>query len=194
MQKREVTKKSGIISSVSSFSFRHLFVTPLLFLLLIYLAQSAVQSFSPFLQFRPRKSNVDLCAEIDSHPRRRLLIQSSSFLPLLIMGPSHANPTDELLQFPLFNISREGEIVNVTNHVTERNLTNVTLSPIGATPGTNTSFVAEIYRKNNTYLDDSNTSTIVTIRIPRADSNDTAILCEDETRINCTVIRQMLTF
>jgi uncharacterized protein (UPF0333 family) len=110
------------------------------------------------------------------------------------MGPSHANPTDELLQFPLFNISREGEIVNVTNHVTERNLTNVTLSPIGATPGTNTSFVAEIYRKNDTYLDDSNTSTIVTIRIPRADSNDTAILCEDETRINCTVIRQMLTF
>jgi hypothetical protein len=62
------------------------------------------------------------------------------------------------------------------------------------TRGSNLSSASDSLRNNNNFLYDSNASTIVTIQIPRTDSNDAAIVCEGENVINCTIIQQIFTF
>jgi hypothetical protein len=165
--------------------------------------KSAVQSLTPLLvQFRPRKSNVALRAQvIDSRPRRQLLILSSSILQLMTVAPTNAVPTkflslNEPLQYP-FNSSisgsREEVTPNITQHVSDSNLTNVTLLSMQTTRGSNLSLAVESSMNNNN-LYNSNASTIVTIKIPRTDSNDPAIMCEGETVVNCTIIQQIFKF
>jgi hypothetical protein len=167
--------------------------------------ESAVQSLTPLLvQFRLRKSTVALRAQVvDSCPRRQLLILSSSIVQLMTVAPSNAVPTkfrflNEPLQYP-FNSSSSsssGEEVtpNITQHVSDNNLSNITLSSMQTTRGSNLSSAADSLRNNNNFLYDSNASTIVTIQIPRTDSNDAAIVCEGENVINCTIIQQIFTF
>jgi hypothetical protein len=157
-----------------------------------------VCAFSPFLPPQ-RKSDVALRAVADSHRRRQFIVLSSIITTLIGVGPSGAIQTNSdflcgLLHF--CNNNTKEEPPPIRQQMKNNSLKNNTLFPTRINNDMNASSSIEaVTVVNNISIstsldnkDDTNTSTIVTITMATTDDNITAIICENENKINCTVI------